>query len=184
MTDQTEPIRKSLLPCTPPPEWEFHTVLGARNEHSGVALLPGDTGPTVIRRRITYGGWEPVRPDRWAPEPPTDARPAPSAAPAPATDQAALRDRIAAALIARIKQAVIPESTRWSAGGAATSFFAATEYDLADVVLAELPAPVDRAAVLRDAAGRLSMDWGGPNHEDGMDEARTQLRRMADEPQP
>lgn len=38
-----------------------------------------------------------------------------------------------------------------------------------------------RAAVLRQAAIGLSMDWGGPDHEDGMDEARQQLRRMAEE---
>jgi hypothetical protein len=36
-----------------------------------------------------------------------------------------------------------------------------------------------RAAVLRQAAIQLSMDWGGPDHETGMDEARQQLRRMA-----
>ncbi|MFD8820815.1 hypothetical protein ACFV1C_00350 [Streptomyces sp. NPDC059605] len=47
----------------------------------------------------------------------------------------------------------------------------------------EQPAPADRAAVLREAADRLSMDWGGPDHADGMDEARQQLRRMADEAQ-
>ncbi|MFB7845483.1 hypothetical protein ACFC34_00405 [Streptomyces sp. NPDC056053] len=40
-----------------------------------------------------------------------------------------------------------------------------------------------RAAVLHEAADRLSMDWGGPDHADGMDEARQQLRRMADEAQ-
>ncbi|MCX5431900.1 hypothetical protein OHU11_30070 [Streptomyces sp. NBC_00257] len=44
-------------------------------------------------------------------------------------------------------------------------------------------APVDRAAMLREAADRLSMDWGGPDHADGMDDARQQLRRMADEAQ-
>lgn len=77
MTDNTtEPIRKSLLPCTPPPEWEFHTVFGARTDTDGCALFPGDTGPVVVRRLVTYGGWEPVRPDRWADEPPTDAAPA------------------------------------------------------------------------------------------------------------
>jgi len=73
MTDQTEPVRKSLLPCTPPPEWEFHTVHGARTGTEGCALFPGDTGPVVVRRRVSYGDWEPVRPDRWADEPPTDA---------------------------------------------------------------------------------------------------------------
>ncbi|MCQ9178941.1 hypothetical protein KMT30_07825 [Streptomyces sp. IBSBF 2953] len=73
MTDQTEPIRKSLLPCTPPPEWEFTTVWGPRTGEDGVALFPGDRGPVVVRRLVSYGDWEPVRPDRWADEPPTDA---------------------------------------------------------------------------------------------------------------
>lgn len=67
MTEQTSPIRKSLLPCTPPAEWEFSSVLAAPH---GVALIPdSDTGPIVVRRRVTYGDWEPVRPDHWAPEP-------------------------------------------------------------------------------------------------------------------
>ncbi|WP_217235429.1 hypothetical protein [Streptomyces sp. AC555_RSS877] len=85
---QPEPIRKSLLPCTPPPEWEFHTVLGARSDTSGVALFPGDTGPVVIRRRVSYGDWEPVRPGCWAEEPPTDAAAVPAGV-APAPDQTA-----------------------------------------------------------------------------------------------
>lgn len=63
-----EPIRKSILPTTPPPEWEFATVLGAPH---GCALLPTDTGDVVVRRRVTYGDWEPVRPDHWADEPAT-----------------------------------------------------------------------------------------------------------------
>jgi hypothetical protein len=69
MTEQLDPIRKSLLPCTPPPEWDFRSVLGAPH---GAMLMPFDTGPVVIRRRVTYGDWEPVRPDRWAPEEPAD----------------------------------------------------------------------------------------------------------------
>lgn len=63
-----EPIRKSILPTTPPPEWEFASVLGAPH---GCALLPTDTGDVVVRRRVTYGDWEPVRPDHWADEPAT-----------------------------------------------------------------------------------------------------------------
>ena len=79
MTDQPrEPIRKSLLPCIPPPEWEFHSVLGAPH---GCALLPVDTGAVVVRRRVIYGDWEPVRPDRWAPEPPSGALSAPRSVP-------------------------------------------------------------------------------------------------------
>lgn len=86
MTDQTAPIRKGLLPSIPPPEWEFHTVYGARTGTDGCALFPGDTGPVVVRRRVTYGDWEPVRPDRWADEPPTAAAAVP-AGQAPDTDQ-------------------------------------------------------------------------------------------------
>ncbi|MFJ6069099.1 hypothetical protein ACIQHU_39420 [Streptomyces tendae] len=69
-----EPIRKSNLPCTPPSEYEFHTVHGGQPDSPGVLLVPGDdSGPVVVRRRITYGDWEPVRPDHWAKEPPTTA---------------------------------------------------------------------------------------------------------------
>lgn len=67
----TEPIRKSSLPTTPPPEWEFSTVLGAPH---GCFLMPGDTGEVVVRRRVSYGDWEPVRPDRWADEPAAEGR--------------------------------------------------------------------------------------------------------------
>jgi hypothetical protein len=70
MTDQTEPVRKSSLPCTPPSEYEFFTVLGARPDGlDGCMLIPGDMGPKVIRRRAKYGDWEPVRPEHWASEP-------------------------------------------------------------------------------------------------------------------
>jgi hypothetical protein len=135
--DPTAPIRKGMLPCTPPPEWEFHTVYGARTGTDGCALFPGDAGPAVVRRLVTYGDWEPVRPDRWAEEPPTGAAAAP-AVQAPATDRAALRDRIAEALDA--------------------TYISVDDFDAeraADAVLAVLPAPTDRAAVLREAAERL-----------------------------
>ncbi|WP_333757973.1 hypothetical protein [Streptomyces sp. ISBFB 2968] len=66
----TEPIRKSSLPTTPPSEYEFHTVHGGQPDSPGVLLVPDDdSGPVVVRRRVTYGDWEPVRPDRWADEP-------------------------------------------------------------------------------------------------------------------
>ncbi|MFJ8345082.1 ParB N-terminal domain-containing protein [Streptomyces sp. NPDC094153] len=71
MTDQAEPIRKSLLPATPPSEYEFSSVFGAPH---GCLLLPVDTGPVVVRRRVTYGDWEPVRPGHWADEPRSEAR--------------------------------------------------------------------------------------------------------------
>ena len=71
MTTDREPIRRSQLPPIPPPEWEFSTVIGARGD-SGCTLLPSDTGPVVIRRRVTWGDWEPARPDHWATEPERD----------------------------------------------------------------------------------------------------------------
>ncbi|MDX3531184.1 hypothetical protein P1P75_33470 [Streptomyces sp. ID05-39B] len=66
------PISQSSLPPVPPPEWEFSTVLGARPDgQPGIMLLPGDTGGVVVRRRVSYGDWEPVRPDHWADEEPS-----------------------------------------------------------------------------------------------------------------
>ncbi|RCH70498.1 hypothetical protein DT019_03135 [Streptomyces sp. SDr-06] len=76
MSDQPEPVRKDLLPPVPPPEWEFHTVLGAYPDPTRYGVVPGDNegfkagNRPVIRRRITYGDWEPVRPDYWAAQPP------------------------------------------------------------------------------------------------------------------
>jgi hypothetical protein len=64
---ESEPIRKSLLPCIPPPEWDFHTWFPRPD--GGGDLVPGQHSRGVqIRRRITYGDWEPVRPDYWADE--------------------------------------------------------------------------------------------------------------------
>lgn len=79
------------------------------------------------------------------------------AAPVPptthATDRVDLRDRIAAALLARIKRATVSKAQPHDAF---TSLLAANEYDLADAVLAVLPAvpvpPTTHAAVLRWAA--------------------------------
>ncbi|MFD8899843.1 hypothetical protein [Streptomyces ardesiacus] len=66
---KAEPIRKSSLPTTPPSEYEFHTVHGGQPDSPGVLLIPDDdSGPVVVRRRVTYGDWEPVRPDHWADE--------------------------------------------------------------------------------------------------------------------
>jgi len=71
VTDQTtEPIRKSLLPSTPPPEWEFSSAFPTGPEgEPGLLLVPGDMGKTVVRRQVSYGDWEPVRPGHWAAEP-------------------------------------------------------------------------------------------------------------------
>ncbi|WP_432124034.1 hypothetical protein [Streptomyces sp. C10-9-1] len=67
----TTAIRKSILPTIPPTEFEFSTVLSS---NTACLLLPGDSGRVVVRRRVTYGDWEPVRPDHWADEPGTDAQ--------------------------------------------------------------------------------------------------------------
>lgn len=123
MTDQTaEPIRKGVLPTTPPPEYEFHTAIGTSH---GCVLVPSDAGPVVVRRRVTYGDWEPVRPDRWAGEPETDAEPA---VPPPA-DRAALRQCIAAA----VQRCAEEGDVRYG--------------HIADAVLAVLPEPANQAAV-------------------------------------
>lgn len=91
----TQPIRKSLLPSTPPPEWEFSTALATGPaDQPGLLLVPSDAGPVVVRRCVTYGEWEPVRPDRWADEPETDARAVSSAGPAPDTDRQAAYDAV------------------------------------------------------------------------------------------
>jgi hypothetical protein len=62
--------------------------------------------------------------------------------PKAATDQTALRNRIAAALLARIKQATVSKARP---ADALTSLFAANEFDLADAVL-----PVLRGLTLRE----------------------------------
>ncbi|MFI8351266.1 hypothetical protein [Streptomyces sp. NPDC085596] len=70
--DLPEPIRKSSLPCTPPPEWEFHTWFP--HPDGGGDMVPGERQRGIlVRRRVTYGDWEPVRPDYWADEPEPDA---------------------------------------------------------------------------------------------------------------
>jgi hypothetical protein len=83
-----KPVRKSDLPTIPSPEWEFHTWFP--HPDGGGDMVPGERQRGVlVRRRISYSDWEPVRPDRWADEPPTDAAPAVSAGVSPATDQTA-----------------------------------------------------------------------------------------------
>lgn len=59
----------------------------------------------------------------------------------PQTDR---RDRIAAALLARIKRATVSKTQLYDG---LTSLLAANEFDLADAVLGVLPPPADRAAV-------------------------------------
>jgi hypothetical protein len=123
-----KPIRKSDLPTIPSPEWEFHTWFP--HPDGGGDMVPGQRQRGVlVRRRVSYSDWEPVRPDRWADE--DDAAPAVSGGVSPATDQTALRDRIAEALYPTYGQ---QDRNRSLA--------------IADAVLAVLPASVDRAAVL------------------------------------
>ena len=70
-------------------------------------------------------------------------------------DQTDLHGCIAAALLARIKQATISKTQPHDAF---TSLLAANEFDLADAVLAVLPPAADRAAIYREVADRLAAD--------------------------
>jgi hypothetical protein len=62
---EPEPILSTLLPFREP-EWEYATVLGAP---AGALLIGGDAGPVVVRRRVSFGRWEPVTPERFADDP-------------------------------------------------------------------------------------------------------------------
>ncbi|WP_406444482.1 hypothetical protein OHB14_36550 [Streptomyces sp. NBC_01613] len=102
---------------------------------------------------------------------------------------AGLRDRLAAALLARIKRATVSKAQPHDAF---TSLLAANEFDLADAVLAVLPPAADRAAVLREAADTLAAEiqrGARFSHDDarqpGLCEAVERLRRLAAEaPEP
>lgn len=60
----TEPIRRSDLPCIPPPEWEIFTWFP--HPDGGGDMVRGQRQRGVqVRRRVSYGDWEPVRPDHW-----------------------------------------------------------------------------------------------------------------------
>ncbi|WP_033307372.1 hypothetical protein RFN58_07030 [Streptomyces iakyrus] len=107
-------------------------------------------------------------------------------------EQAALRDRIAQAILARIKRATVSKAQPFDA---ATALLAPNEFDLADVVLAVLPPPVSRADVYGEVAELVrsmapehprNAAWVQDCHHiaDRIDEARPLLRRMADEAQP
>lgn len=75
MTDQPAPISRRSLPCIPSPEWEFHTWFPLPD--GGGDMVPGQRQRgIVVRRRVTYGDWEPVTPDRWADEPEASCSPA------------------------------------------------------------------------------------------------------------
>lgn len=146
-TNQPAPIRKSLLPTTPPPEFQFHTVLGARNEDGGCVLFPGDTGPAVIRRRVTYGDWEPVTPDHWADEPQGDARAAAVAAVLPPVDRAAVRAEAfdeAAEMLARLDpvKAALAGQHAWNDAAGLVRHMARQERRMADEEQPATEAPI------------------------------------------
>jgi hypothetical protein len=158
-----KPIRKSDLPTIPSPEWEFHTWFP--HPDGGGDMVPGERQRGVlVRRRISYSDWEPVRPDRWADEPPTDAAPASPAGVSPATDQTALRERLGAEMA---------RADGWDWAGAVFSTLdtpGANRYrKLADAVLSVLPASVDRADVLREEAALIVRHCPdhGPQDQDG-----------------
>ena len=100
---------------------------------------------------------------------PTKTAAVSSAGQAPATDHTALRDRIAAALH---QDQTPPPATPWADEAPLDR-----EYFLrrADVVLAVLPAPVDRAAVLREAEAKarevVARLWDGGTTQTAMDRA-------------
>ena len=141
MTDATpESIRKGDLPCTPPSEWEFHTWFP--HPDGGGDMVRGQRQRGVlVRRRVSYSDWEPVRPDRWADEPETDTR-AQAAVPVsvpPAADRSALRDRIADVL-------ADADGWKWAPGFKDHSPTWQGYQTRADAVLTVLPASSDRAA--------------------------------------
>jgi delta 1-pyrroline-5-carboxylate dehydrogenase len=115
------------------------------------------------------------------------AHPEPAAVQAPAADRAALRDRIAAAIYERNNPGL-----RWA--DAHPDDLVCYGND-ADAAMSVLPAPTDRAAVLREAADRLDAgmeqfftEWPDEPRNSpyalGQKDAATELRRMADEAQP
>ncbi|MFG2269104.1 hypothetical protein ACGFNY_04940 [Streptomyces chartreusis] len=179
---QTDPIRKDLLPCTPPPEWEFHTVYGARTGTDGCALFPGDAGPVVIRRRVTYGDWEPVRPDCWADEP-EPAAPAAGrvVSAAPTQTDEARRERYAVA----IHDAMEADLSLVDQEPAVQALFARAAE--AAVALADAELAARRAADLRDAeeicdeAGASYTAKALNEQADGAYELMARFRRKAEE---
>jgi hypothetical protein len=135
---------------------------------------------------IVQPGMDPVR------CPGAGEQPAAPAVQAPATDRAALRDRIAAARD-RLRGMALDLAT--GSGLVEPSAFDAALDDYRDAIAAVLPAPADRAAVLRKAADRLDAgmeqfftEWPDEPRNSpyalGQKDAATELRRMADEAQP
>lgn len=161
MTDPVQPIRKSFLPSTPPPEWEFSSVFPTGpDDEPGLLLVPGDMGKTVVRRRVSYGGWEPVRPDHWAEEPPSDAGAAVVAPPAPVGLDRRAR---AAQAIARYD---------WNAGLSGRVTPSADHYAEAEAVLAELRAEL---GALLEVRRLCEMTIEGSMRVDAINQARDTL---------
>ncbi|MFE1264427.1 hypothetical protein ACFW5X_28355 [Streptomyces albogriseolus] len=176
MTNQPEPIRKSSLPATPPPEWEFFTFFPYPDDDGGDMVRGQRQRGVQVRRLVTYGDWEPVRPDRWADEPEAAAV---SAAVAPPTNRAALRETIADTLALR-ENPPGPDGRAWYPDEQHRESF----LEAADAVLAVLPT-TDRTAVLREADWIVEHcpDHGcvEPSTEVCHCEIADRLRRMADE---
>lgn len=104
---------------------------------------------------------------------PTRAEPAAVASPPP--DQTDLRDRIAAALYERERP---PRDPAWAD---AYAMDRETFEEMAAAVLAVLPPPADRAAVLREAAEDLATAFGDPKAKHIGAIAASHLRRRAQE---
>jgi hypothetical protein len=86
----------------------------------------------------------------------------------PATNQTALREQIAEALVSWTYRGKEPDP-----GPGILETVRANAYSRADAVLAVLPAPADRAAVLRWAADELGrMDYDTDSHDYGYDTYR------------
>jgi hypothetical protein len=160
VTDGDTDAEPPAAPTYPHPDGET-TVLGPE-------IFASSDGEVVCWRGVNY------------------VRQAASAVVPSAVDRAELRARIAHALLARIKQATI---SKQRPADALTSLLAANEYDLADAVLALLPATTDRAAVLREAEGvlraeakRMTGEFNDSDvlHEDGPAAAVATWKRAAD----
>lgn len=68
VTPDPQPILSTLLPKPPAPKWEYCTWFPRPD--GGGDLSPGQHGRgVVVRRRVSYGRWEPVTPGRFADDP-------------------------------------------------------------------------------------------------------------------
>src|SRR5690606_23452612 len=140
----------------------------------------------VIGKRDEHLVWQPEKQPELGTQPQPEEPAVSSAVVAPPTDQAALRDRIAEALLDHLSRTA---DIRTSSSGGELAFMPevtdAERMRMADAVLAVLPAPADRAAVLREAADRVDNEELPHDYVDMFDNgarwAARLLRRMADE---